>query len=213
MPSDYGPGPARGLRPLVRGVEEADSWATDAHKWLNVPYDCGLAFVAHPESHRAALGVTASYLIQAGTGGPRDPVDWTLEFSRRARAIPVYAALHSLGRRGVAELVERCCDLAQDFAARLAAASEGRIEVLNDVVLNQVLVRFLDPERNNDDWTRRVIERVQSDGTCWMSGTQWHGMAAMRISVSNWSTTKDDVERSVQAILAAASAGSAGPLS
>jgi glutamate/tyrosine decarboxylase-like PLP-dependent enzyme len=191
-----------GLRHLVDGVAAADSWATDAHKWLNVPYDCGLAFVAHPEAHRAAMGVTASYLVHAGPNGPRDEVDWTPEFSRRARGVPVYAALRSLGRQGVAELVQRCCEHAQHFATRLSA--EPGIEILNDVVLNQVLVRFLHPAGDHDGHTRRVIQRVQDDGTCWMGGTTWHGMAAMRISVSNWSTTSDDVARSVQAIVTAA---------
>ena len=190
------------LRRLVTGVEEADSWATDAHKWLNVPYDCGLTFVAHPDAHRAAMGVTASYLIQSAAGGPRDPVDWTPEFSRRARAIPVYAALRSLGRSGVADLVERCCEHAREFAAQLGAATG--VEVLNDVVLNQVLVRFLDEGGDHDALTRRVVESVQENGTCWMSGTSWHGMAAMRISVSNWQTNSQDVTRSVAAILSAA---------
>jgi glutamate/tyrosine decarboxylase-like PLP-dependent enzyme len=186
------------LRPLVAGVELADSWATDAHKWLNVPYDSGLIFCAHPEAHRAAMGVRASYLMHAD-GGERDPVDYTPEHSRRARGFAVYAAIRALGRDGVAELVERCCTLAGRFARQLTAA--GHVEVLNQVVLNQVLVRFLAADGDHDAHTRRVIERVQHDGTCWMSGTTWQRRAAMRISVSNWSTDEADVDRAVAAIL------------
>jgi glutamate/tyrosine decarboxylase-like PLP-dependent enzyme len=184
------------LRHLVRGSERADSWTTDCHKWLNVPYDSGLAFCAHPESHRAAMRVTASYLVQDEDGRRRDDVDWTPEFSRRARGFAVYAAIRSLGREGIAELVDRCCAHARRFAAALEA---GGAEILNDVVLNQVLVRFGDGER-----TRAVIARVQEDGTCWLSGTEWNGEHAMRISVSNWRTTAEDVDRSVEAILACA---------
>ncbi len=187
------------LRSLVAGIERADSWATDAHKWLNVPYDSGIAFCAHPAAHRAAMAVHASYLIQADEGGPRDEVDWTPEFSRRARGFSIYAALRSLGRSGVAELVERCCEHARDFAGLLGAA-DG-VEILNDVVLNQVLIRFGD-----DEQTRRVIERVQAEGTCWASGTTWRGRGAMRISVSSWRTTAADVERSATAMLEAAAA-------
>jgi glutamate/tyrosine decarboxylase-like PLP-dependent enzyme len=186
------------LRPLVAGVEQADSWATDAHKWLNVPYDSGLVFCAHPEAHRAAMGIRAGYLIH-GDGGQRDPLDYNPDHSRRARGFAVYAAIRALGRRGVAELVERCCALATRFAERLAAG-DG-VEVLNHVVLNQVLVRFLAADGDHDAHTRRVVERVQQDGTCWMSGTTWQGRAAMRISVSNWSTDEADVDRSVAAIL------------
>ena len=186
-----------GLRHLVRGVERADSWATDAHKWLNVPYDNGIAFCAHPDAQRAAMGVRASYLVHSDPGGPRDALDYNPEFSRRARGFPVYAAIRSLGRNGIAELVERCCAHARRFGEALGEAPG--VEVLNDVVLNQVLVRFGD-----DDRTLEVIERVQQDGTCWLSGTTWSGVAAMRISVSNWSTTADDVDRSIAAILRAA---------
>ncbi len=185
------------LQHLVAGVEEADSWSTDGHKWLNVPYDSGFAFTAHPASHRAAFASQASYLIQAEAGGPREPGDFVPELSRRARGFSVWAALQSLGRSGVAELVERCCDHAQRFATALAKAKGVRI--LNEIELNQVLVRFGD----SDDHTRAVIERVQQDGTCWLGGTEWHGEAAMRISVSNWSTTAADVDRSVDAILRA----------
>jgi glutamate/tyrosine decarboxylase-like PLP-dependent enzyme len=186
------------LQPLTAGVELADSWATDAHKWLNVPYDSGLAFCAHPDAHRAAMGSKAGYLMPAA-GGERDALDYNPEHSRRARGFAVYAALRALGRQGVADLVERCCELANRFAEQLAAADD--VQVLNQVVLNQVLVRFLATDGDHDDHTRRVVERVQHDGTCWMSGTTWQGRAAMRISVSNWSTDEDDVDQSVAAIL------------
>jgi glutamate/tyrosine decarboxylase-like PLP-dependent enzyme len=185
------------LRHLLKGSERADSWATDGHKWLNVPYDSGLAFCAHPDAHRAAMSVTASYLVHSGDDRERDQVDWTPEFSRRARGFPIYAAIRSLGRAGIAELVEGCCANARRFAALLEA---GGATVLNDVVLNQVLVRLGDGDR-----TREAIARVQQDGTCWLSGTDWNGEHAMRISVSNWRTTPEDVERSAAAILAAAS--------
>lgn len=184
------------LRHLVRGSERADSWTTDAHKWLNVPYDSGLAFCAHPEAHRAAIGVTASYLVHAGDVRERDQMDWTPEFSRRARGFAVYAALRSLGRSGIADLIERSCAHARRFAELLEA---GGATVLNEVVLNQVLVRFDDGAH-----TREVIRQVQDDGTCWLGGTEWQGEHAMRVSVSNWRTTDEDVERSVAAILAAA---------
>ena len=186
------------LRPLLTGVELADSWATDAHKWLNVPYDSGLAFCAHPDAHRAAMGIRAGYLMHSA-GGERDPLDYNPEHSRRARGFAVYAALRALGREGVTELVERCCALAGRFAEQLATADD--VEVLNQVVLNQVLVRFRAGDGDDDAHTHRVIERVQHDGTCWMSGTTWQGGAAMRISVSNWSTDEGDVDRSVAAIL------------
>jgi len=187
------------LAPLVEGVERADSWATDGHKWLNVPYDSGLVFTAHPSAHQAALGVTASYLIHAGEDSRRDAVTWTPEFSRRARAFPVWAAIRSLGRSGVAELVERCCAHARRFADQLGG--QPGVEVCNEVVLNQVLVRFPDPAGDGDARTREVVRRVQEDGTCWLSGSTWQGRAVMRISVSNWSTTTEDVDRSVAAIL------------
>jgi glutamate/tyrosine decarboxylase-like PLP-dependent enzyme len=195
--------PAR--RHLVEGIERADSWATDAHKWLNVPYDSGIALCAHPDAHRAAMGVTASYLIHAEDGAERDEVDWTPEFSRRARGFAVYAALRSLGRAGVADLVDRLSDRARLFAELLAAHDD--VEVLNEVVLNQVLVRFGD----DDERTREAVVAVQRDGTCWLSGTTWHGRAAMRISVSNWRTTEDDVRRSAEAILRAARIATPAP--
>jgi glutamate/tyrosine decarboxylase-like PLP-dependent enzyme len=184
------------LRHLVRGAERADSWTTDCHKWLNVPYDSGLVFCAHPDAHRAAIGVKASYLVHATDRRERDEMDWTPEFSRRARGFAVYAALRSLGRSGVAEIVERSCEHARLFAKLL---EEGGATILNEVVLNQVLVRFDDGER-----TGEVIRRVQEDGTCWLGGTDWQGEHAMRVSVSNWRTTREDVERSARAVLTAA---------
>ncbi len=189
-------------RHLVTGAERADSWAVDAHKWLNVPYDSGIAFCAHPEAQQAAMGVRASYLIHADPGGPRDALEWNPEFSRRARGFPIYAAIRSLGRSGIADLIGRCCAHARRFADALDAAPQ--VEVLNDVVLNQVLVRFVDDAGDHDAYTDAVIEAVQSDGTCWLSGTTWHGMRAMRISVSSQTTTGDDVDRSIEAILRAA---------
>ena len=185
------------FRHLTEGCERADSWATDAHKWLNVPYDSGVVFCRHPESHGQAMAVAASYLQRAEG---RSPSDWVPESSRRARGFAVWAALRSLGRTGVAELVERCCDHAQAFADRLGA--EPGVEILNAVVLNQVLVRFGD----DDETTREVVRRVQADGTCWLGGTDWQGRAAMRISVCSFRTTSDDVERSTAAILDAAAA-------
>jgi glutamate/tyrosine decarboxylase-like PLP-dependent enzyme len=186
------------------GLELADSWSTDAHKWLNVPYDCGITICRHPEAHRAAMTVTAAYLVQAAPGTDRDPVDWNPEFSRRARAVPVYAAIASLGRSGIVEIVERCCAHARRFAERLSA--EPNVAVLNDVVLNQVLVRFLAPggsEADHDARTRAAIAAVQQDGTCWLGGSTWRGQAVMRISVSNYATTTEDVDVSVDAILRA----------
>lgn len=185
---------APSLRPLVAGIERADSWATDAHKWLNVPYDSGLAFCAHPASHRAAMSVHASYLVQTTDDAQRDQMDWTPEFSRRARGFTIYAAIRSLGRNGIVEMIERCCGHARRFADALSG--QPGVEVVNAVVLNQVLVSFGDDER-----TAAVIERVQADGTCWLGGTVWHGRRLMRISVSSWSTTAEDVDRSVEAIL------------
>jgi glutamate/tyrosine decarboxylase-like PLP-dependent enzyme len=189
----------------IVGLEQADSWSTDAHKWLNVPYDCGIVICRHPESHRAAMTVTASYLVQAAPGTDRDPVDWNPEFSRRARGVPVYAALSSLGREGIEAIIEQCCAHARRFAELLGA--EPGVVVLNDVVLNQVLVRFLASsglDEDHDARTRRVIARVQEDGTCWLGGSTWRNMAVMRISVSNYSTTDADVTASVAAIIAAA---------
>jgi glutamate/tyrosine decarboxylase-like PLP-dependent enzyme len=190
------------LRHLTNGVAAADSWAVDAHKWLNVPQDCGMAIVAEPAAHRAAVSTTAAYLIKSD-GAARDAVDWTPEFSRRARSLPVYAVLRHLGRRGVADLVERCCAMARRMAERLAA--DPRVRILNDVVLNQVLVRFAADDETDgdsgDDLTRAVIERVQRDGTCWLGGTTWQGRAAMRVSVIHFATTAADIDRSAEAIV------------
>jgi glutamate/tyrosine decarboxylase-like PLP-dependent enzyme len=185
---------SRDRRPLLEGIELADSWATDAHKWLNVPYDNGIAIVRDSASHRAAMTVSAAYLEQT-SGVERDPVDWVPEFSRRARGLTVYAALRHLGRRGVESLVDNACARARQFAELLVR--DRRVAVLNDVVLNQVLVRFGD----SDALTREVIARVQREGTCWLAGTTWHEMAAMRISVSHWATSEEDVTRSAEAIL------------
>jgi glutamate/tyrosine decarboxylase-like PLP-dependent enzyme len=192
-------------RHLLEGCERADSWATDGHKWLNVPYDSGIAFCAHPESHRAAMSVRAAYLEQSDPHAARDQMDWTPEFSRRARGFAIYAAIRSLGRSGIAELVERSCERASLFAELLGRA-EG-VEILNEVALNQVLVRF----GADDAITQEVVRRVQEDGTCWLSGTTWQGVAAMRISVSNWQTSVDDVERSASAILEAAASAVGAP--
>jgi glutamate/tyrosine decarboxylase-like PLP-dependent enzyme len=181
-------------RGLTAGVEQADSWATDGHKTLNVPHDCGLVFVRDPDTHWATIAVDAHYL-QRGHG-ERDNGDWSPDFSRRARAVPVYAALRSLGRRGVAQLVDGMCDRAQEFAQILGA--DPRAEILNDVEFNQVLVRFGD----SDAVTNAVTAGIQQEGTCWASATEWRGRRALRISVSNWATTPDDVERSAAAMLA-----------
>jgi glutamate/tyrosine decarboxylase-like PLP-dependent enzyme len=179
------------------GVELADSWSCDAHKWLNVPYDVGLAITAHPDVAAATLSYTAAYLT--GHSGTTPLLgDVVPESSRRARGFTVWAALRELGRAGVADLVDRCCAHARRFADGLAA---GGAEVVNDVVLNQVLVSFGDDAR-----TDRVVEGVQAEGTCWLGATTWHGRRLMRVSVSNATTTTDDVDRSVAAILRVASA-------
>ena len=182
------------LAPLAAGVELADSWATDAHKWLNVPYDCGLAFVRDPLALQAAMAVTADYL--PSDSGRRNPSDFTPELSRRARGVEVWAALRTLGRGGVAAMIERNCAQASRFAEGLSAAG---FEILNEVVLNQVLVSFGDAER-----TKRVIGAIQKDGTCWAGVTVWQGRTAMRISVCCWATTDEDVERSIEAMVRAA---------
>jgi glutamate/tyrosine decarboxylase-like PLP-dependent enzyme len=188
------------LAPLVGGIAQADSIATDAHKWLNVPYDSGIALTAHPQSHRRALTLAAHYIQETKT--ERDSHEFVPEESRRGRAIPIYAALRSLGRSGLREMVERCCGHARRMAERLSRNPRAR--VLNDVVLNQVLVQFAPPsgdESQRDAFTQTVIGRVQDEGTCWLGGTTWQGKAAMRISFSNWSTTDADVDRSADAIL------------
>ncbi len=186
------------FRHLVEGIERADSWTTDAHKWLNVPYDSGIVLCAHPEAHRAAMTVSAAYLIQdEGEQRVRDQVDWVPEFSRRARGFPVYAALRSLGRRGLAELVERACDAASAFAAQIVELPGA--EVLNEVVLNQVLFRF-----ESDERTDEVLLAVQESGRIWLGGTTWDGRKAIRLSVSNWQTGDAEIALAVDAFRQAA---------
>jgi glutamate/tyrosine decarboxylase-like PLP-dependent enzyme len=186
--------PAR--RGLLDGYAQADSWATDGHKWLNVPYDCGIAIVADAARQRGAMASTSDY-IPANQGDVPWGVESTPEFSRRARGIALYAALRSLGRAGLTDLVDRCCEHAR-LMAQLLAAADG-VEVLNDVVLNQILVRFGD----DDAHTQAVIDHVQDEGTCWAGGSRWHGKAVMRISIVGWQTTTADVERSAAAIIGA----------
>jgi len=184
----------------VAGIETADSWTTDAHKWLNVPYDSGLAIVAHPAAHRASMGLQASYLIR-GTDDHRVGMDWVPESSRRGRVIPLYALFRTLGREGIQQMIRQTIVLARRMAKRLTG--EPGVRVLNDVVLNQVLVRFDgNDRRTSDDATVEVIRRVQADGTCWVGGATWFGEQVMRISVSNWSTQEEDIDRSAYAILA-----------
>ncbi len=180
-------------RHLTTGIADADSWTVDAHKWLNVPYDSGMAFVRDRESLKAAMMPPVAYLPQ---GECREPWKYTPEASRRARGIEIWAVLRCLGRSGIADLIERTCGHATRFANRLR---EAGYTVLNEVVLNQVLVSF-----GSEDETQRVLKAVQADGTCWCSTASWHGQRAMRISVSSWATTEDDVERSLSAILRAA---------
>jgi len=182
-------------RTLVSGFEEADSWATDGHKWLNVPYDSGLVFVRRAIDLRAAMAANAAYLAE-GVDGDREPSHYTPELSRRGRAIEIWAALRSLGRDGLADLVDSSCRHARHFAAGLRASG---FEVLNDVVLNQVLVSF-----GSAEVTRATIARIQADGVCWCGGTVWQGRTAMRISVSGWATTSRDVELSLASIAGAA---------
>ncbi len=188
---------------LVRGVGAADSWATDAHKWLNVPYDSGLAFCRDPAAHARTMSYAAPYLTSSGlTGsGGDDHVlgDVTAESSRRARGLAVWAALRELGRSGVADLVDRCCSLTRRLAGRLAA---GGATVHNDVVLNQLLVSFGDPSRTDE-----IVTAVQRGGSCWLGATTWRGQRLMRISVSNWTTTEDDIDRTADVVLRAARAG------
>jgi glutamate/tyrosine decarboxylase-like PLP-dependent enzyme len=206
------------LRHLTVGLADADSWTTDAHKWLNVPYDSGIAIVRDAAAHHAAMTLGAAYYVETA-GAERDPYNWVAESSRRARGFPVYAALRELGRDGLAAMIERCCAIARRMADGLRDAPG--VTILNDVVLNQVLVRFASPtpdgaaavdEAATDEFTRRVIAAVQADGTCWLGGTTWHGLAAMRISVSNWSTTEADADVSVAAIRRCAAAVAAEPV-
>lgn len=177
-------------RHLTRGVENADSWATDAHKWLNIPYDSGIAFVKDAKALTAAMSQNASYLVQTGN---RIPFVYVPELSRRARGVEVWAALRMLGRKGLADMINRNCDLAALFAEKLRNAG---FKILNEVVLNQVLVSFGDTEMTN-----RVIKKIQEDGTCWCGGTTWQNQTAMRISISSWRTTRDDVDKSAAAII------------
>lgn len=218
------------LATQVAGLEQADSWTTDAHKWLNVPYDSGIAIVANPAAHRAAMGMHASYLIRrddapstrairaARSGSPRAEsrgeeragMDWVPESSRRARVIPLYALFRALGRAGIQDLVRRDVALAQRMATRLRVVPG--VHILNDVVLNQVLIRFDGRSGlSADETTTRVIARVQAEGTCWAGGAIWFGQQAMRISVSNWSTTEEDIDRSADAILGCYSPQYGGP--
>jgi glutamate/tyrosine decarboxylase-like PLP-dependent enzyme len=177
------------LRHLVRDVDRADSWAVDAHKWLNVPYDNAIAFTAHPDAHSGAFSVRAPYLVFDTE--TRDALDWNPEASRRARGFTIYAAIRALGRSGISDMIERCCAHARRFADGL---TELGAEVLNDVELNQVLFRFA-----TDDQTNAMLAAVQADGTAWMGGTTWDGRPAIRISVSNWQTSEDDVARTLAA--------------
>ena len=179
-------------RALMDGFAGADSWATDAHKWLNVPYDCGIAFVRDPDALRAAMSISGDYLML----GSKDAIDLTSDGSRRARGFDVWAALRSLGRQGLADLVDRNCDQATWLASELRRAG---LEVLNEVVLNQVVVAF-----GSDTRTKAAIKRLQEFGDCWCGGTRWHGREAMRVSVSGWATTQRDCDRSLQSILRAA---------
>jgi glutamate/tyrosine decarboxylase-like PLP-dependent enzyme len=178
---------------LVVGMEDADSWAFDCHKWLNVPYDSGVAIVADPAPHRASMAGEAAYL--APTPRERDSYDWTPEASRRAPGVPVYAALRSLGRQGVRELVERCCRHARLFASQLSTLPG--VEIVNEVDLNQVLLRFAD-----DDTTTEVLAALQASGEAWMGGTTWEGRPAIRISVSSWAARAEHVTRTVEAFRA-----------
>jgi glutamate/tyrosine decarboxylase-like PLP-dependent enzyme len=178
---------------LVNGIELADSWSVDGHKWLNVPYDCGYVFCADPKAHVASMSYNAAYLTGHGEGDSRHPADYVPESSRRARGFATWAALRELGRDGLADLIERCCAHARRFGEELGGI-EG-VEIGNRIELNQVLVSF-----GSDDRTDRIIKAVQDDGTCWAGGTTWRGRRYMRISVSNWSTTTEDVDRSVDAI-------------
>ena len=188
---------APGMAGHVRGLERLDSWSTDGHKLLNVAYDCGVAICRHPAAHRAAMSVQASYLEQ-GTGA-RDAMDWNPEFSRRARGVGVYATLRSLGRHGVADLVERTAGLARRFADALTAS--GQAAVVNDVVSNQVLVRWLSPDGDNTSLTETVMAAVRTEGIAFFSGTTYRGERLMRISVSDWATDADDVDRVVESLL------------
>jgi glutamate/tyrosine decarboxylase-like PLP-dependent enzyme len=179
---------------LTAGLERADSWSTDAHKWLNVPYDCGFIAVAEPDALRGAMGISAPYLTAAPDA--RDSYQFVPESSRRARGFVLYAALRSLGREGVLELVERTSELARLMAAELEG--DPALEVINEVTINQVLVAAVGDE--SGELTSDAVERIQEDGTCWLAGTRWRGRPAIRISVCNWRTSEDDIRRSAAAI-------------
>ncbi len=181
------------LRHLVKGLEKADSWATDAHKWLNVPYDSGIAFVADAEAHKNAMTIDAPYKVEVEN--VRDQIEWGPEWSRRARGIPIYAALRTLGRNGVAEMIERCCDLTSEMVSKLAKLPG--VEVLAEPIINQGLVRFLDPNGDHDKRTLDVINLVNQTGEAWFGPTTWHGMSVMRISLSNFRTTSEDIDRAI----------------
>jgi glutamate/tyrosine decarboxylase-like PLP-dependent enzyme len=197
------------LRHLLAGVESADSWATDGHKWLNAPYDCGYAFVAEPEHHRAAMEHHASYLVHADD--VRDPLDWTPDHSRRARGFATYAALRELGRDGLADLIERCSRYAHAIVSRIGALPNARVLCVPQI--NQGLVRFSDPspgatEADHDRRTEEVMAAINATGEAFFTGTTWRGMRCMRVSVSSWRTTMDDVDR---AVITAARVLGAGP--
>jgi glutamate/tyrosine decarboxylase-like PLP-dependent enzyme len=184
------------FRHLLSGAELADSWATDAHKWLNVPYDCGLVFVAEAEAHRASMEQPASYRIKVGDA--RDQVDWNPEWSRRARGFPVYAAIRSLGRHGIAVLVERCCQHAQRLVTEIGALPGAEVVAMPQI--NQGLVRFLSPDGDHDRRTDAIIEAVRAKGVAWFGGTLWHDKRVMRVSVCNWRTSDEDVDRAIVSV-------------
>lgn len=184
------------FRHLVKGIEKADSWATDAHKWLNVPYDSGIAFVADSESHKSAMTMPAAYKIEVEN--VRDQVEWGPEWSRRARGIPLYAALRTLGRNGVAEIIERCCDLTRELVQKISELPS--VEVLATPIINQGLVRFLDQDGNHDARTDQVINHINESGDAWFGPTVWNGMRVMRVSLSNFRTTREDIDRAVAAV-------------
>jgi glutamate/tyrosine decarboxylase-like PLP-dependent enzyme len=184
------------LRRLLAGVEHADSWATDGHKWLNLPYDSGLAFVAHTPAHRAAMSQSASYRIVVDD--VRDQADWTPEWSRRARGFPLYAAIRSLGRAGIAELVERCCAHTHRLATSIGALPGAEVVVTPQI--NQGLVRFLADDGDHDRRTDAVIERVQARGVAWFAGTMWRNKRVMRVSVCNWRTNDNDIDRAIESV-------------
>jgi len=184
------------FRRLLAGVEQADSWTTDGHKWLNVPFESGFAFIRHPAAHRAAMTIRASYLIT--DDAVRDQIDWNPEWSRRARGMAVYAAIRALGRRGIGEIVERCSDLAHRLVTEISALPGA--ELLVEPQINQGMVRFLAADGDHDRRTDEVIERVRLGGEAWFGATTWEGRRAMRISVVNWQTNESHVERAVAAV-------------